>query len=82
MILLPRREGADNFDCKLICHPFCPVNWETGTCINDGKQPKWEKDENLFRYKEECCSYKFEYKFDTCMGPPTYEPTKAPANDP
>lgn len=44
------------------------VNWEIGACINDGQQSLWEKDEDLFRFKEECCAYKFEYKFDTCLG--------------
>ena len=44
------------------------VNWEIGACINDGQQSLWEKEEDLFRFKEECCAYKFEYKFDTCLG--------------
>lgn len=48
-------------------HPWY-VNWEIGACINDGNQSEWEKEEDLFRFKEECCAYKFEYKFDTCLG--------------
>jgi len=59
------------------------VSWEEGSCVNDGKQPAWAKDqEDLFRRKEECCGYKFEYKFDACVGPPTYEPTKKPTKEP
>lgn len=58
------------------------ANWETGECVSDGKQPAWEKEENLFRRKEECCAYKFEYKFDVCVGPPTPEPTKSPTKEP
>jgi len=57
-------------------------DWESGTCINDGKQPAWERQDNLFRRKEECCGYKFEYKFDACVGPPTEEPTKKPTREP
>ena len=53
-----------------------------GECINDGKQPVWEKEENLFRHKEECCMVKFEYRFEDCLGPPTYPPTAKPTRQP
>ncbi len=58
------------------------ANWETGTCVNDGKQQEWEKEDNLFRFKEECCGYKFEYKMTSCVGPPTYKPTSRPTKEP
>lgn len=58
------------------------ANWERGECVNDGQQSTWEKEENLFRFKTECCSYKFEYKFDECMGPATYAPTELPSYSP
>jgi len=50
--------------------------------VNDGRQPAWETEDNLFRRKEECCGYKFEYQIDTCIGPPTFEPTKRLTNKP
>jgi hypothetical protein len=50
--------------------------------VNDGKQSTWEKEENLFRFKTECCSYKFEYRFDECLGPATYAPTDDPTDSP
>jgi hypothetical protein len=61
---------------------FRPAKWEFQLCVNDGKQAEWEKAEDLFRFKEECCAYKFESKFDDCMGPPTLEPTKEPTLKP
>jgi hypothetical protein len=61
---------------------LCLVNWEFGSCVNDGKQSQWEREEDLFRFKEECCAYKFEYKFDDCIGPPTLLPTKEPTTEP
>lgn len=62
---------------------FIPIaKWEVGECVNDGKHSTWEKEENLFRFKTECCSYKFEYRFDDCLGPATYSPTDDPTDSP
>mmetsp|Transcript_15025 Transcript_15025/g.29711 ORF Transcript_15025/g.29711 Transcript_15025/m.29711 type:complete len:1992 (-) Transcript_15025:64-6039(-) len=59
------------------------VSWEKGSCLNDGMQPSWMKEgEDLFRFKEECCAYKFQHIFDECVGPPTEEPTDEPSPNP
>ena len=39
-------------------------------------------EDDLFRRKEECCVYKFEYKFDECVGPPTLKPSPGPTKEP
>lgn len=36
-------------------NPWYVATWESGTCVNDGMQPEWESEDNLFRRKEECC---------------------------
>ncbi|KAL9184328.1 hypothetical protein ACHAXT_002414 [Thalassiosira profunda] len=58
------------------------ANWEIQTCVNDGKEPAWTLDEDLFRFKKECCMEKFEHDFDDCTGPPTLSPTLGPSTDP
>jgi len=62
--------------------PWYVKTWESGTCVNDGKQPEWEKEDNLFKRKEECCAYKFAYILDDCIGPSTPPPTAAPSKQP
>lgn len=54
---------------------YTPADWSTGVCVNDGRHPTWTKE-------EDCCGYKFEYKFDTCIGPPTKTPTDRPSPNP
>lgn len=41
-----------------------------------------KEGEDLFRFKEECCAYKFQHIFDECVGPPTEEPTEEPSPNP
>ena len=50
--------------------------------MHDGKEPEWTKEESLYRFKEECCMDNFEYRFDDCVGPPTYPPTQRPTPEP
>jgi chitinase len=79
---LLRAESRDENGKVVVVDDAAPdpwyADWSTGTCVNDGKQSAWEKEENLFRFKEECCGDKFEYKFDICVGPPTYKPSAIP----
>jgi hypothetical protein len=47
-------------------------NYDTQTCVNDGKQPEWLKQADFFGIKDECCKKKVEANYDVCMGRVTY----------
>ena len=47
-------------------------NYDTQSCVNDGKQPQWLKQKDFFGIKQECCEKKVEANYDVCMGIITY----------
>jgi hypothetical protein len=54
----------------LFSHPL--DNYDTQTCVNDGKQPEWLNQVDFFGIKDECCRKKVEADYDVCMGRVTY----------
>jgi len=48
-------------------------NYDKQTCVNDGNQPLWLQQDDLFGIKKECCKKKVEAnRYDQCMGIVTY----------
>ena len=42
------------------------ANFSDGVCLNDGKEPNWLKDEELYDTVQDCCAEKFNWN-DKCV---------------